>query len=55
MPKFSKTVNTVGGTGFLYVSLGNLESNVQMVKKGTAAPVVLHHKAIPQSAPEQQT
>ena len=50
---------TVGEAGFLYVSLGNLTSNVQRIKKGTllgtAAPVVLVHQAIPQIAPEQQT
>ena len=46
-------------TGFFYVSLGNLKSNVQRIKGdtllGTAAPVVLVHKAIPQVALEHQT
>ena len=49
---------TVGETGFLY-SLGNLTSNVQRAKKGTllgtAVPVTMVHKAIPQVMPEQET
>ena len=53
------TVATVGETGFLYVRLGNLTSNVQRIKEGnllgTAAPVILVHQAIPQIPPEQQT
>ena len=53
------TVATVGETGFLYVSLGNLTSNVQRIKEGTllgtAAHVVLVQQAISQVNPEQQT
>ena len=53
------TVSTVGETGLLYVSLGNLTSNVQQIKKGTllgtAVPVTMVHKAIPQIVPEQIT
>ena len=53
------TVATVGETGFLYISLGNLTSNVQRAKKGTllgtAVPVTMVHKAIPQVMPEQET
>ena len=53
------TVATVGETGFLYISICNLTSNVQRIKEGTllgtAAPVILVHKAIPQVAPDQQT
>ena len=53
------TVATVGETGFLYVSLGNLTSNVQRIKKGTllgtAIPVTMVHKAIPQIVPTQVT
>ena len=43
----------------LFVSLGNLTSNVQIVKMGnllgTSVLDVLAHKAIPQVGPEQQT
>ena len=50
---------TEGETGFLHVSLGNLTSNMQRVKRGTllgtATPVVPVHKAIPNVTPEQQT
>ena len=53
------TVATVGETGFLYVSLGNLTSNVQRIKKGTllgtAVPVTMVHKAIPQIVPGQSS
>ena len=53
------TVATVGETGFLYVSLGNLNSNVQRIKKGTllgtAVPVTMVHKAIPQIVPGQSS
>ena len=41
------TVATVGETDFLYVSLGNLTSNVRRIKKGTllgtAVPVTMVH------------
>ena len=53
------TVATVGETASLYVSLGNLTSNVQRIKEGTflgtPAPVILVHKSIPQVAREQLT
>ena len=53
------TVATVRETGFLYISLGILTSNVQRAKKGTllvtAVPVTMVHKAIPQVMPEQET
>ena len=53
------TVATVGETGFLYVGLGGLISNVQRIKKGTlfgtAVPVTMVHKAIPQVVPGQET
>ena len=49
----------VGETGFLYISLGNLTSNVQRSKKGTllgtAVPVTMAHMAIPQVMSEQET
>ena len=49
----------VSQTGFLYVSLGNLTSNVQSVKKGalmgTTVPVVLVYRVIAQVAHDQQT
>ena len=52
-------VATVGETGFLYISLGNLTSNVQRAKKGTlletAVPVTIVHNAILQVMPEQGT
>ena len=51
------TVATVGETGFPYVSLENLTSNVQRITKGTllgtAVPVTMVHKAIPQIVPGQ--
>ena len=53
------TVATVAETGLLYVSLENLTSNVQRIKKGTllgtAVPVTMVHKAIPQIVPGQIT
>ena len=53
------TVATVGETGFLYISLENLTSNVLRAKKGTllgtAVPVTMVHKAIPQVMSEQET
>ena len=53
------TVATVGERGLLYVSLGNLTSNVQLIKKGTllgtAVPVTMVHKAIPQIVSGQET
>ena len=49
----------LGETGFLYISLGNLTSNVQRAKRGTllgtAVPVTMVHKAISQVMPEQET
>ena len=52
------TMATMEEAGFLYVSLGNLTSNVQRIKDGTllgtTAPVVLVHQASPQVTPEQQ-
>ena len=58
--KFSEdTVATVGKTGLLYVSLGNLTSNVQRIKRGTflgtTVPVTMVDKAIPQMVPGQIT
>ena len=48
------TIATVGETGVFYVSVGNLTSNAQKVKRGTmlgtAAPVRLVYHAIPQCA-----
>ena len=53
------TVATKGETGFLYIGLGNITSNVQQAKKGTllgtAVPVTMVYKAIPQVMPEQET
>ena len=53
------SVATVGETGFIYVSIGNLTSNVQRIKNGTllgnASPVLLVHEAIPQFAHEQNS
>ena len=46
------TVATVGETGFFYVSLGNLTSNVQRIKRCTRG---LSSQKIPEVAPEQQT
>ena len=52
-------VATIEKTGFLYVSQGNLTSNLQLLKNGffpaTSAPVVLVHQAITPFAHEQKT
>ena len=48
------TIATVEETGLFYVSVGNLTSNAQKTKcatmLGTAAPVRLVYKAVPQCA-----
>ena len=53
------TVATVEETGFLYISLGHLTSNVQRAKKGTllgtAVPVTMVQNATPQVMPVQET